>query len=258
MKQFKTILLLFLCFTITVNAQKWKLTRYEAIVGIGTANYFGDIGGSASRNNWFGIKDIDITSTRASLYLGARYKITTDMALRANFIYGFMQGNDNGSKNSHRQYSFSSNIIEPSVQFEYSLIQEEKRSSSFALFNRRGMVNNYSKIALYVFAGVGGLYYYPFFSHGAPLFLNESINKSNHFTFAIPAGIGLKYILNSKWCMAFDFTGRYTGADNLEGLNPASGFSKFNDVYYFGTFQLIYRLRTSRSGWPILSNKGFQ
>jgi len=44
--------------------QKWKLRRYEALVGVGSTNYFGTIGGSADPENLFGLKDLDIKDSR--------------------------------------------------------------------------------------------------------------------------------------------------------------------------------------------------
>jgi hypothetical protein len=51
-------LLLLFIFSNGSMAQKWKLKRYEGIVGIGTAHYFGDIGGTADETNLFGLKDV--------------------------------------------------------------------------------------------------------------------------------------------------------------------------------------------------------
>src|SRR4030042_7100504 len=91
------ILILLLSFSVSEGySQKWKLRRYEAIVGIGTAHYFGDIGGSADKNNLFGIKDIELFNTRPSAYLGIRYKLRHNMAVKANFIFGFLKGSDEG------------------------------------------------------------------------------------------------------------------------------------------------------------------
>ena len=149
------LILLILCLPAGVHAQKWKLRRYEGIFGAGFNSYFGDIGGSASSENLFGIKDISIKSTRPSLYLGARYKIRENVSVKMNLTYGFISGNDEGSKNTERGFQFHAQIFEPSVQAEYSIIGEEQETRSNALFNKRGMINNYSQINLYLYAGIG-------------------------------------------------------------------------------------------------------
>lgn len=232
------------------SAQKWKLKRYEAIVGVGTAHYFGDIGGATTEENWFGLKDIEIEGTRPSIYLGARYKIRQNVAVKANFIYGFLAGDDNGSLNNDRGCAFSSGIFEPSVQGEFSIISEEQRYRSSAIFNRRGMMNNYSKFNAYLFAGIGGT----FLLSVQP---NEEMENSidydpDHPKFGItfPMGIGLKYVLSNKWSVGGELGGRFTTTDYLDAYTTK--FSKHNDVYYFFTIQAIYRVRTSRNGYPVL------
>jgi hypothetical protein len=120
------MLLIALCLSQEGNAQRWKLRRYEALFGVGFLNYFGDIGGAATSDNWFGIKDLSIKHTRPSLYLGARYKIRENMGLKLNLMYGFIAGDDEGSKNNDRGYAFTSSLFEPSLQFEYSLISAKR------------------------------------------------------------------------------------------------------------------------------------
>jgi hypothetical protein len=231
------------------SAQKWKLKRYEAIVGIGTAHYFGDIGGAQTEDNLFGIKDIEIKGTRPSIYLGARYKITPNIAVKANFIYGFLAGSDEGSLNNDRNYAFSTGIFEPSVQAEYSIISEEQKYRSSAMYNRRGMMNNYSKFNVYGFAGIGGL----FLSVKPNEEMEGSVNYDpSHPTIglAFPMGIGAKFVLSGSWSVGGELGGRFTTSDYLDGYTTQ--WSKHNDVYYFFTIQAIYRIKTSRRGFPIL------
>jgi opacity protein-like surface antigen len=218
------ILLLALSLPQESNAQRWKLRRYEAVFGVGFLNYFGDIGGAATNDNWFGIKDLSIKHTRPSLYLGTRFKI--------------------------RGFEFTSSIFEPSLQYEFSIISEEKRYSSSALFNKRGMVNNYSQINLYLYAGIGGVF---FNTKVNDALANASAYKPDHpkAGIVLPVGLGLKYVINQNWSIGGEFGVRFTTTDYLDGYsNPK--FSKANDLYYFGFINGIYRIRTSRSGAPIL------
>jgi hypothetical protein len=234
------------------SAQKWKLKRYEAIVGIGTAHYFGDIGGAQTEDNLFGVKDIEIKGTRPSIYLGARYKIRSNMAVKANFIYGFLAGDDAGSLNNDRNFAFSTGIFEPSVQFEYSIISEEQKYRSSAMFNRRGMMNNYSKFNVYAFAGIGGLL---LSVKPNDEMLNGASYDASHPKggLAFPMGIGAKFVLSSSWSVGGELGGRFTTSDYLDGYS--SQYSKHNDVYYFFTIQAIYRVKTSRRGYPILFDR---
>jgi hypothetical protein len=242
--------LILMTIPLSAIAQKWKLTRYEAIIGIGTTNYFGDIGGSADKNNWFGIKDISLLRTRASLYAAMRYKIEHDKALKFSVTFGWLSGSDNGSKLDYRNYSFNTYMSEQTLQFEYSFLAEDRRRYSFALFNRRGMMNNYSKINVYGFLGVGGLFCMPKFKGILVDPEHETIQKTSFYAAVIPAGIGLKLIYNNRYAIGFEFGGRYVFSDVIDGLT--SKYSKAKDVYYFGVFNLVYRIKTDRKGWPII------
>jgi OOP family OmpA-OmpF porin len=247
------IILFLFCFPQHGEAQRWKLRRYEGIFGVGFINYFGDIGGAATTENWWGLKDLSIKDTRPSFYLGARYKIRPEMAVRLNLMYGFITGDDSGSKNSDRGYSFSSTVFEPSVQYEYSLLTEEQRRRSSALYNRRGMMNNYSQISLYLYAGIGGVFYNPR--------VNDAMKTSSYYNpdpprmgLVFPAGLGVKYVISQSWSVGADFGIHLALVDYLDGYS--SPFSKRNDLYYFGHVHGIYRIKTSKEGYPILFRRG--
>ena len=239
-----------------VFAQKWKLTRYEASVGIGFVNYFGDVGGSASASNLFGLKDISILSTRPSFVAMARYKVAQDMAVKLHLGFLWMSATDKGSLNGNlgRDYSFNTIALEHTIQFEYSFLAEDRRSFSFALFNRRGMINNYSKISAYGFTGFGGLAYKPFFK-GTPVKSFDTKDDGFHYAPVALLGLGLKMIVDNDLSVGFEFGYRHLFADNLDGLHSGAKANKASDIYYFGNFSIIYRIKTSRKGYPILFRK---
>jgi hypothetical protein len=251
-----TILLLMIAICINGYSQKWKLTRYEAHFGLGTLNVFGDIGGTADKNNLFGLKDIRIKETGLSFYTGARYKINPDMALKLNFIYGFTKGSDVGSKNEvGRNFSYKTSLFEPSVQYEYYFIKEDKPNSAAILYNRRGMMNNFAVITAYGFIGVGGVLFSPKvnFTGRPPLDKIETVSGYGKFAPVIPIGIGAKMALDKFWSIGFEFGRRIVFSDYLDGLSTT--FSKSNDTYYFGTFHAIYKLETDRYGVPLIFKK---
>jgi hypothetical protein len=255
----RIIFILLLVLPSSIFAQKWKLTRYEASFGVGFANYFGDVGGTADASNWFGIKDYSITGTRPSIVGDVRYKILQNVAIKLHLGAVMLGGSDEGSKNLLRGYSFNSVAFEHTFQGEYAFLAEERRTNSFALFNRQGMLNNYSKISMYVFGGFGGLAFKPFFK-GQPDPLWDV--KSTDFSYALvfPLGIGAKLIIDNTSALNFEFGGRYILADNVDGLLPGPtsisyDANKFNDIYYFASVSYIYRIKTSRKGYPILFRK---
>ena len=244
------VLTAFICITFS-NAQRWKLKRYEAIAGIGVANIFGDIGGTADEDNLYGIKDFKIRDSRPNLYLGLRYRLTEDQAVKLSIVNAIGTSKDLDSKNENRNYQFSTFLFEPSLQYEYYILNEDRNTKSSALFSHRGMVNAFSMISLYAFTGIGGVLYVPKVTYDS-IFIpdKERFESKAGFSPVIPLGIGIKYVISADISLNFEFGGRLTFSDYIDGFN--SDFSDANDVYYFGTFSVIYKLQTSRRGVPIL------
>jgi len=237
-------------------SQRWKRFRYEAHIGAGVSNFFGDIGGSADKNNLWGLKDIGISNAGTAFYLGARYKLKQNMALKFNLFYARVGGNDKGSKNAEREFSFKTSIFEPSLQYEYYLLCDELRYLSPShLYNRKGMINNYAQIGVYVFAGVGGILYYPkiFYGGRPPDPAYEYVSGYSKFTLGIPFGIGIKKSIEQYWSIGFEFGRRIVFSDYLDGISTS--YSKHKDLYYFGVLHLIYKLETDRKGVPYLFRK---
>jgi hypothetical protein len=251
-KSIVSILFILLVMASTSHAQRWKLRRWEAMMGVGTSNYFGDIGGAADEQNWFGLKDLEIGQTRPSFFLGVRYKIEPDLAIRGNLLYGYLSGNDLGSKNNDRAYSFSSTLFEPSVVAEYYFISEEERRRSSALFSKRGMLNNYSKIGVYFFAGVGGAFFNPELEADLSTRSLDEYGGYSKFTLAIPIGLGLKYVIDDNLSIGFSLGGRFTFSDYLDSFNPSVSANTANDIYYMSSLSVIYRVKTDRYGRPVM------
>jgi hypothetical protein len=252
-KRIITITAAIIAFNSFIFAQNWKMNRYEAHFGIGTTNIFGDIGGTASANNLYGLKDIKIKETGFSLYGGIRFRIQSDMCLKLNLIYGQPSKiEDIDSKNADRQFSFKTTIFEPSVQYEYYFLPEYRNFGIKRLYNRRRMINNFSILSMYGFAGVGGLLFNPKLTYGGrpPLEGIEFVDNYGKFTIVVPLGLGMKFAYDKFWSFGFEFGRRFTFSDYIDGFS--STFSKNKDTYYFGVLHAIYKLETDRYGRPLL------
>jgi hypothetical protein len=248
-----SILICLLLFATLVQAQSWRINRYEGTFGIGTTHFYGDIGGTEDVNNAAGFKDIQLKFTRPSFAFGARYKLNSTMALKMNLIYAFVAGNDYGARNDFRKFAFTSTIFEPSLQFEYYVISEKTRTSS-ALFNRRGMINNFSTLNFYVFGGFGWAFFNPKPKDG---FEDDFEDNFSNFGLVFPVGFGIKYPIDSNWSFGFELSRRFTTTDYIDGYHKEE-FSNHNDTYYFGVINAIYKFRANRKGLPIIRRKGFQ
>jgi hypothetical protein len=227
------------------NAQVWKMRRYEALVGVVSSNYFGDIGGYSKGENALGLKDFRLFQTRPGLYIGARYKILENVAVKLNFTLAFLHGTDEGGVNEGRNFKFSTTVFEPSVQVEYYFLPE-KASQSYLMMKGKGIGAFHPSFSACVFAGLGGGFFGTKKLENLEDVVLEEYSKS---ALVIPIGVGVKIGLTPKLSAGFDLGGRFTTTDYLDAYT--SQYSKSNDVYYFGIINFIYKLKTSRTGWPV-------
>ena len=244
MKKLLFFLIATFLLNLTVDAQAWRMRRYEAVIGIGTTQYFGDIGGWSKDENLLGLRDIDFTQVRPSLYVGFRYKLYEKVALKLNLIYGYLHGDDADNANSSRNFKFYTSIFEPSVQVEYAFIKE-KEAMSYLMMKGRGMSQFHPSISAYVFLGFGGA----FFTITKKENLQDVDLEYTPAALVLPLGFGLKFGLNTSWSIGFDMGGRFTTSDYIDGYT--SEYSESKDVYFFGVFNMVYKIRTGSNGLPI-------
>jgi len=240
-------------YTKRIYNQRWKLRRYEVGGGIGICQVFGDIGGTAEQKNWFGLRDLKLDETRMVYGLYARYKIDPVYSLKVNTFLGFGHGDDADSRND-RGRSYKTRLFELSAQGEFYFISEERRYRSEGMFNRRGMLNNYSSISAYGFLGLGMVFSKANVDYStADPGPYDEIKKKNVGAI-IPFGIGLKYVIDDRWLINSELGYRLAFTDYIEGFTQVLD-SKHNDIYYFLTLSLSYRLETSRRGIPSIIDR---
>ncbi len=236
--------------------QRWKLKRYELSLGLGAANYFGDVGGAMTDQNALGIKDLEIVNTRPAYYLGINYYWYENLSTKLNLTYGHLQGSDANSKNEARNMSFNTYIFESSVQVNYRFFKTGRSYRSRTIFNRRGMLNNYSTFQLYGFTSLGAVF---FKAQGIPDHILQNrpddVNTEKTTSLVAPTGLGMVYVLNANWQLGLEIGGRITTTDYLDGFKTQ--WSKAWDVYYLSMFNLTYRIKTKRNGLPDFSSLAF-
>jgi len=242
-----------LFIVLTGYAQQWKLKRIEGILGIGTTNVYSDLGGAPNASGLLFIKDITFRSTRPSVYAGLRYRVDPKSTVKVALAYGYSKATDfAGSRNENRGFTSVTQLLEFSANYEYYFLPEHRRLRSAAIFNRRGMINDYSSFGAYAFIGLGTSLYKPDLVYTEPR-AGDQYNNNIGITGTIPLGLGIKYILSDKWILGYEIGYRQTLSDYLDGFKPPS--SKRDDVYWISTFNLSYRIATSRRGLPIFLDK---
>jgi OmpA-OmpF porin, OOP family len=245
--------ILFLLLVYSGYAQQWKLKRIEAIMGIGTTNVYSDLGGAPNATDLLFIKDITFRSTRPSVYAGLRYRVDPKSTIKTAMIYGYSKTSDyEGSRNEDRGFTSVTQLVEITANYEYYFLPENRRLRSAAMFNRRGMINNYSSFGAYAFAGLGGTFFWPKLTveEERP---GDQYKDNMGITLAIPIGLGIKYIISDKWMLGYEIGYRQTITDFLDGFKSPT--SNRPDIYWISTLNLSYRIPTSRRGLPIFMDK---
>jgi len=245
-----------LLLVIPATAQQWKLKRIEGVLGIGTTNVYSDLGGAPNASSLLFIKDITFRSTRPSIYGGIRYRVNPRTSVKTSFIYGFSKTSDfEGSRNEARSFSSVTQLFELSANYEYYLIPEFKIMRSAAMFNRRGMINDYSRLGLYVFTGLAGTMFWPELDLPDARPGDEYRDKMG-ITGAVPVGAGFKVIISDKWMLGYEIGYRQSFSDFLDGFK--SPWSKRWDGYWISSINLVFRIPTSRRGIPIFLDSSWK
>jgi hypothetical protein len=246
------IFIVLFCFLTQISeAQLWKQKRYEVFAGLGTTQFFGDIGGYPKSKNILGFKDFSFNQTRFNIHAGLKYKILEDVSVKLNLTYGMLHATDDRGSNESRNMDARTSIFEPALLGEYSFIKSKMEDSY--LFNRGRKVSFrtlFSQIDIYAFAGVGGLSYSV--KGNSTLVANPNF-KNGGFTFVIPVGMGANLLIAPEYNLGMEITGRYAFSDYLDGYT--SQYSSSNDVYYFLNFTFCYKIATGRNGWPAFLSK---
>jgi hypothetical protein len=243
-------LVVLMCAPYT-TAQLWKMKRYEATAGLGTSQFYGDIGGYTIGENAIGLKDITFRQTMFNVNGAFRYFIIDNITARLSFTYAMFHATDARGSNEIRGYESYTNLFEPSLTGEYYFVRNRERNS-FLFQRNRGLKRSRMRDFLnsidgYAFTGIGGAGYNVFWRNVK--FATERPDmKTSGFTAVIPLGIGAKVALDPNILIGVELSARYAFSDYLDGYT--SQWSDRNDIYHTFSVTFNYRIRTARSGLP--------
>jgi hypothetical protein len=246
MKKTLFILVLSLFIMQLAHAQlgtNWKKIRHEAIIGIGTTNFLGELGGANQYGTHF-VRDFEIKSTRPLFYAGYRYKLFESWAIKGGLFYGWVHGSDSLAKpkegidldpTNHRwerDLSFRSPVLELTANIEFSILKERygHRYDLRRVKGKRNMPN------LYVFTGISAFYFnpkaiypeevggdgewhalQPMGTEGQGIVPTRE--KYSRISVGIPLGIGLNYLIDRNWGIGFEYGIRYTFTDYIDDVS---------------------------------------
>lgn len=245
MKKLLSLLVFSLFITSVSNAQFWKLRRIEVGGGLGTTQFFGDIGGFSRGKNMLGLKDFTFKQTRFNLNFNGRYRLRNDISARLNLTYGKFHSTDERGINIERGFESSTSFFEVAAIGEFYFLKNMAENSFLTQKGKQMRFN--SLLALfdgYAFTGFGMISY-----NVSPLSVNASPTaKVSGTDPIIPIGVGVNFNFSRDLNFGAELGGRFTFTDNLEGYS--SQYSEKNDTYYFFNLSVIYKIRTGTKNNP--------
>lgn len=244
---------LFMLHLELVNAQGYSTKPYTALeiyAGIGSTNYFGDVGGKSGKlRGVMGLidgQDIDLDQTRYAGTLGFRYIYNKVLSVNLQLMPLLLSGSDANSvfADAGRSYSFQSYLM------NFSL------SSEFFIANRL------TGAAPYILFGVGGAFFNAKFYdqsdengwvnryHPYGVGVDNWIWTGVDFTSVFSTGFGVRFPANNKKGLSHNIELRfnYCLKDMIDGYsidtkipsNPKIG--QIGDTFLVLSYQLILDL----------------
>jgi hypothetical protein len=181
------------------------------------------------------------------------YRITQDFNVSLDLAYIMYGGKDQEGSSHGRDYSFTSHAFQHVARVEYFILGDSRRFISGAIYNRKGMINDYNKLYLYVFGGAGGVLskskVKDLNNGGEEPISNPGYNNNLVYTAVFPLGAGAKWALDARWSIGVEIGYQFTLTDYLDGYS--SEWSKYNDSYYLTSVKAIYHIRNDRTGRPM-------
>lgn len=202
-----------------MKAQQILGQRSEIGAGIGIFNYSGDL-----------VRTFQLSSSKPAATVFYRSNISNVISLRTSITGGKIGATDTKNPidafSAQRAASFNLFLLEAGATFEYHFLdwRDSKKRLRFT----------------------------PFVFGGANLFGISGMEQKNaeysNIQFSIPFGGGMKYVLNPKYYIAFEFGIRKTFFDYLDNIsegNPSFknyqyGNSFDYDNYFFTAITLTY------------------
>lgn len=204
------------------------LNRNEWSGGIGASQFLGDLGGSSQIGTHF-LKDWNFGAMRYGGYVGYRRRISHSWSMRGTFTVASVYGNDAFSSNIYRRnrnQDFRSVIVEPSLQWEYHFYQYDQPGHRYKIRHAHGFKT--AAIDGYVFAGIGAFYFNPQGQYNGVWYdlrplstegegLPGGTKGYSQIALCVPAGIGLKYLIDIQWSVGLELSDRlWTSTDYID------------------------------------------
>ena len=243
------------------NRYEYRRKRHEITFGAGASSCLTDVGGSdlsntdfeqdGFKNTFRSVYDIDLAKTSFTGNFSYIYNLASKITLRLNAAISQISGDDAETQEfyrNNRRLNFNTFLGEVALMSEFIIINE-RTGNRYNLKTPAGKylgVKNPLGIGLYVFGGIGGVYFNPV---GFDRFIDpvtgelgtgekwplrnlrtEGQGMPGDTMFApnttygpvamcIPMGIGIKKAFNGNGGIKLEFGFRYTNTDYLDDVS---------------------------------------
>jgi hypothetical protein len=231
------ILVLLVCLTGTIQAQRWKSYRQEIGGSIGPTFFLSDVGGFQEEPT-NSISDLNFVSTRFAVGFNYNYFVRQDMSIVAQVQYGWLEASDEFAGNAarrNRNFNIRTHYVEAAVLYRFYFFKEKFGH----VFRLRGTRSQFlSKLAAYGTIGFGGMWFNPTGKYkDGKYYPLQPLNTEGQglpggpdpykrITFTVPVGVGAKYALNPQMNIGAEIMFRKVFSDYLDDVST---------VYYDNT-----------------------
>ena len=243
------------------NRYEYRRKRHEITFGAGASSCLTDVGGSDLtkqdfeqsdfKNTFRSVYDIDLAKTSFTGNFSYVYNLASKITLRLNAAISQISGDDAETQEyyrNNRRLNFNTFLGEVALMSEFIIINE-RTGNRYNLKTPAGKylgVKNPLGIGLYVFGGIGGVYFNPvgfdrfinadgeLIGSGAKYNLRELKTEGQGTEFdtlfarnstygplavCIPMGIGIKKAFNGNGGIKLEFGFRFTNTDYLDDVS---------------------------------------
>ena len=187
-------------FCLVITFQYCLAQSVELGVSVGAANYFGDLAPTPV-----------ISETKGAAGVFGRINLSSSWAWTNSIMYAQVSGNDNNFDfNAARNLNFKTDIYEYSSVIEFNYLKY-----GVGVLDKRFTSYLFTGISIFGFNPLG---YYKGQWYNLKDFQTEGVNYQTT-AFAIPFGIGVKWILNKNFNFEGQFGFRKTFTDYLDDVS---------------------------------------
>lgn len=212
------------------NQGYWKKYRSQLSIGFGASNFLGELGGRDEIGSDF-IWDLETKEFKPAFSLGYRYHLSANAAIKSEFSYAILGGDDALTKEPfrfNRNLHFRSRLFEFNTVFEYILV-DVRPGHRYDLEGVKGQRPRAS--SFFIFAGLGGMKFNPQAKAGDSWYdlkplgtegqnFRDGPDPYSLYGLVIPMGIGYRYRpSNEHYFIGITIGHRMTFTDYMDDVS---------------------------------------